>query len=173
MTSLIGVGPIVALALALALSACTGAGDGDPEPARGDRTPFGDLETRSRDKLTLGDVEKLARVEIPPSASDLHSFFQSFMDTRVIAGFRLPRKDLDAFLSRNRFEKPLREGHVTVLAKTATGEEIRWPELAELERGGDHVSGLEEQDLSWGYRAVTVDFRNAARPAVYLYAFVR
>ena len=174
MTSLIRVGPLVPLALALTLSACAGGGDDETEPARGDRTPsFEDLETRARDKLTFEDVEKLARVEIPASASDLRSFFQRFMDSRVIAGFRLPREDLDAFLSRNRFEGPLREGQVTVFAKTATGKEIPWPALAELERQSEHVSGLEEQNLPWGYRAVTVDRRDPARPAVYLYAAVR
>jgi len=174
MTSLVCVRPLVPLALALALSACAGGGDGEANPARGDRTPsFDDLETRSKDKLSFKDVEKLARVEIPSSASDLHSFFQRFMDSRVIAGFRLPREDLDAFLSRSHFEQPLRKGEVTVFAKTATGEEIRWPELAELERRREHVSGLEERDLPWGARAVTVDLAEPTRPAVYLYAFER
>jgi len=124
MTSLIRVGPLLPLALAVTLSAC----------ARGSHTLLRGSRDRSRDQLTFEDD------------------FQSFMESRVIAGFR-SREDLDAFFSRNRFEEPLRKGQVTVFAKTATGKAISWPELAELEREREHVSGLEDQNLPWGYTA--------------------
>ncbi|MDP8943494.1 MAG: hypothetical protein M3N16_05175 [Actinomycetota bacterium] len=158
---------------AVALSACSLGGGDSGERDRGPSGPFGRLETRASDKLTFRDVERLAGVEIPASATGLRTFYQRFMESRVIAGFTLPREDLDTFLSRSRFREPLRRGRVTVFARTATGDDIGWRDLSELERRREEVAGLEESSESHGSRAVTVDFTDPRRPVVYLFAATR
>ena len=114
------------------------------------------------------DVEEFAHVEIPASATGLRTFSESGIDTRMLASFRLPRRDLPAFIASGGFAAPLEAGERP--SPIGGGEALAW-RLDEIDR----VAGLEEPvgdvyEKIGVVRSVVVDLDRPDHVVVYLSA---
>jgi hypothetical protein len=146
----------VAAVVALALAGCGGGRDSSRESSR----DFDRLEAHGVDKLA--ELERFVRIRIPASATAVHSYFSSSMDTTVYVGLRLARSAVRTFVRDGRFQGPLKPGYRAVF--DGEGKELGW-HLS----GPAKVAGLEEIQAGLG-RNLMVVFDDAQRPAVYLSA---
>ena len=162
---------VAALALVgLAVIALAGCGGSDePRDRRAERDPrrardpfeAAGLHAEAKNKLSVRDIERFARVRIPKTATGLQSHYSRSMDASLIASFTIPREDLDAFISGSDFSASLEPGY-RVMPPDA-GKDLGW-RLGELHR----VSGLNEPVKDHLSRRVLVDLGTPGRATVYL-----
>jgi len=149
------------------LAACGGSG----EPARtgGERPSASGREgplTRPEDidRLSRGQIESFAEVELPASASGLRSaVIDGFMDDAIEVSFTLPADELDPFVRASGFEPPLEDGF-NPLGPLA-GRALGWKLPADAQ-----VRGLEEVTSADFGRSLAVTDAGEGRVTVYLTA---
>jgi hypothetical protein len=151
---------VLSIGLLLVVAGCGGDGN-DPTP----RAPAGDLrdlEHETLNKATKAQIERFAEIRIPASATNLRSSSRSAMDTQVLVSFRLPRKDLDAFVRSGNFRSTLVENNRAIVS--GTGAKLGW----QLEKA-KRITGLRDVKPGLG-RNLLIVLDESQRPAIYLEA---
>ncbi len=64
------------------------------------------LSTSPEDRLSQEEVEGLIEAKLPPSASELHSYYIGFQDFFARVRFEIPAADLPQFLASTAFTDP-------------------------------------------------------------------
>jgi hypothetical protein len=116
---------------------------------------------------SAGQVEAVAHVTLPPGAVLLTAAYSNGLDTRLSAKFRIPRSQLDAFLTSAHFTAPLTPGLRAIDATHNVGGGNLWdPDKATT------VSGIEEQQpaADGTRRLLLLDLDVPDVVTVYLYA---
>lgn len=116
---------------------------------------------------SAAQVEAVAHVTLPPGTVLLSAAYSNGLETHLSAKFRIPRTELDAFISAGKFTAPLTTGLRAVTASHNLGGDKLWdPESASA------VSGIEEQQptADGTFRAILVNFDAPNAVTVYLYA---
>jgi hypothetical protein len=76
-------------------------------------------------QLSVVEIEKIARVKIPSSASDIRTYAETgWMDDVALIRFNLPSADLNFFLESHNF-KNLKQGHWSI--QNAPPSVTWWP----------------------------------------------
>ncbi|HLK96163.1 MAG TPA: hypothetical protein VK364_00200 [Hymenobacter sp.] len=106
------------LGMLLALSGCAGVSINDGAP------------------LDRATIEQYARIKLPASATDIHSYTESGMDRIILVRFTLPAGALEQFLRDAGYSEPLRNNYNPVSAWPE--EKFDWwnPDQAQSFRGG-------------------------------------
>ena len=65
------------------------------------------LLSSGQTNLTTGQIERAARIALPPSARDVRAYDQSFMDTIVFVRFEMAPADLPQFVAGTLVSPPL------------------------------------------------------------------
>ena len=149
----------IALGLLLALAGCGGSDDPPPRPTGGD---LRDLDRESADTASRAQIERFAKVRIPASATNLRSFSRDGLDTQLLVSFRLPAKDLPAFVRSGTFRGQLTEGDRAIAPNV--GSELGW-QLDDAK----NVEGLSDVQAGLGRNLVVV-LDDPQRPMVHLEA---
>lgn len=68
------------------------------------------LGTTAEDQLSTQDIERLMDSRLPPSASNIHSYYTGFQDYFAQVRFEIPAADLPQFLSSSPFTATLSTG---------------------------------------------------------------
>jgi hypothetical protein len=116
---------------------------------------------------SAAQVEAVAHVTLPAGTVLLSAAYSSGLETRLSAKFRIPRSELDAFISAGRFTAARTSGLRAVTANHNVGGGNLWdPETAVS------VSGIEEQQpiADGTLRAVLINLDAPDTVTVYLYA---
>ncbi len=126
------------------------------------------LPTQSKPELaTASQVEAVAHVTLPPGTVFLAAAYSNGLQTRLSATFRIPRGELDAFLTSGGFTATLTPGRRAITDEHNVGGGNLWrPETAAS------VSGIVEQQPTTDgtYRSLMLDLDDPATITVYLYA---
>jgi hypothetical protein len=78
-------------------------------------------------QYTIEDVEKIAHIEIPASASEIQVYANTgWMDDAALIKFKLPLEELDSFLEMHRFND-LKKGFWSI--QNAPPSVVWWPRL--------------------------------------------
>ena len=145
----------LAAVVALVLAGCS-------DSSRENSRDLDRLEAHGTDKLSRAEIERFARIRIPASATAVHSFYSSSMDTSVFVGMRLPRRAVRGFVRDGHFRDALAPGNRTLFEPE--GKELGWRLT-----GPAKVAGLSEDQAGLG-RNLMVVYDDPRRPAVYLVA---
>jgi hypothetical protein len=145
---------VLVVGLVLALASDVGGREGPLSLSR--------LDSHGVDKLSRADLERFAEIHIPASATAVHSFYSSSMDTSVFVGMRLPRRAVRGFVRDGHFRDALQPGNRTLFEPE--GKELGWRLT-----GPAKVAGLSEDQAGLG-RNLMVVYDHPQRPAVYLVA---
>ncbi len=86
--------------------------------------------------LDRATIEQYARIKLPASATDIHSYTESGMDRIILVRFTLPATDLSQFLRDAGYTEPLRNNYNPLSAWN--GYDLPWlqPESAANFAGG-------------------------------------
>lgn len=153
--------------LILSLIACGVAGVAGLEAVdRGGSELSNALESKP-EVASASQLEAVAHVILPAGTVLLSAVYSNGWETRLSAKFRLPRTELDAFLTSAKFTAPLIPGLRAVDASDNVGGGNLWdPETAKTFSGLD-----EEEPTSDGTRrALLLNLDAANAVTVYLYA---
>ncbi len=74
--------------------------------------------------LDRATIEQYARIMLPASATDIHSYTESGIDRIIYVRFTLPASDLDQFLRDSGYTEPLRNNYNPI--PVWTKEEFDW-----------------------------------------------
>ncbi|HLK96162.1 MAG TPA: hypothetical protein VK364_00195 [Hymenobacter sp.] len=74
--------------------------------------------------LDRATIEQYARIKLPASATDIHSYTESGMDRIIYVRFTLPAGDLEQFLRDARYTEPLRNNYNPIF--TDAQEQFDW-----------------------------------------------
>lgn len=151
---------LAALAAGIVVLVAAGCGAGNDDPSRTDARDLRDLERTGVDMLSEAQIERFARVRIPPSATNLRSLSRSAMDTQLLVSFRLPREALAEFVASGNFRGELTEGDRAI--GSTVGEQLGW-RLG----GAKRIEGLADVGDGLGRNLVVV-LDDPQRPAVHL-----
>ncbi|GIE28570.1 hypothetical protein Ait01nite_016150 [Actinoplanes italicus] len=119
------------------------------------------------DVASASQVEAVAHVTLPPGTVLLSAVYSNGLETRLSAKFRMPRSELDPFVTASKFTAPLTPGLRAVDKSHDVGQGNLWdPGSATT------VAGIDE-DLPTAdgtRRQVLFDLDTPATVTVYLYA---
>lgn len=153
---------------ALVISACGSGGSSTERTGKTptDRDPLAaaGLAEESIDKLSLEQIERFARLQVPASGRDLRSHYLRGPDTLVEASFTIDRSDLDAFLRDARLRATPEPGWLAIPG--SAGRQLGW-RLTELKR----FKGVVEPAGGGVVRQLVIDLAAADRATVYLRVF--
>jgi hypothetical protein len=119
------------------------------------------------DVASASQVEAVAHVVLPPGTVLLSAVYSNGLETRLSAKFRMPRSELDAFVTSSKFTAPLTPALRVVDKSDDVGKGNLWdPGSAKTVAGID-----EEEPTSDGTRRqVLFDLDTPETVTAYLYA---
>ena len=150
----------IAALLVLALGGC-----GGQEPAGGrepEATPGSELGPFGVDVLNRGQIERFARLSLPPSTTNLHSEHRDLgPDEAVLVSFDMDAGGLEDFKAS--FGQPLQPGANPFAGGDKADPALGWePDSAQRPLGLNEVV---DQGLA---RLVLIDRADPAKPRVYM-----
>ncbi|GII81499.1 hypothetical protein Sru01_64810 [Sphaerisporangium rufum] len=143
-----------ALALLLCLGVLTGCGTS--------RSPGAARSAPPAPEVTVDEITRFARLDMPPHPSDVQTGGESGIDRLVLLRFSAPATEVRDFLTGSGFPAP-KKGAQGV--QSDLGTRLGW--------GLDELSGTEGASDDTGdlVRQVTIDRSTPDRPTVYVAAF--
>jgi len=87
--------------------------------------------------LDQATIEQYARIKLPASATDIHSYTESGMDRIIYVRFTLPASDLEQFLRDSGYSEPLRNNYNPISAWPKKRFDWWHADQAQSFRGGE------------------------------------
>jgi hypothetical protein len=117
-----------------------------------------------QENLTTDQIERIGRIQLPPSAGGIHARAGGFQDRFISIRFDMPPAELDAFLKATRYTPAISPS--TKLPFQSISADVPWWRPQDAQRfaaGENFVDGISQ--------SVLVDMTSSERYIVYIQTF--